>query len=818
VLSDAQGEVMSKKMLIDASHAEETRVVVIDSNKNLCEFDFNSTLKKTVKGNVYLAKVARIEPSLQAAFIDYGCDRHGFLAFNEIHPDYFRIPVSDREQLQQEMSRLASDESTENHDSSNNLSDDGIDVDTQEKNRAYESLHKRYKIQEVLHKGQIILVQVVREERGGKGAALTTFLSLPGRYCVLMPNSPKSGGVSRKISNQTDRIRLKKSLEALELPAGMGLIVRTAGKDRTKSDIRKDAEYLMRLWNNVRETTLSSIAPAIVYEEDDIIKRAIRDMYSKDIDDVLVEGEEGYKIAKNFMKTLMPSHAKKIKLYKDNKIPLFHSMGVETQLETMYKPQVSLFSGGSIVIHPTEALVSIDINSGKSTRERHIEETALKTNMEAAYEIVRQVRLRDLAGLIVIDFIDMNDSKHVAMVERRVKELFKQDRARVQVGRISSFGLLEISRQRLSPSILETSSYVCTHCHGTGYQRSTESLAVHVLRMIEQNCLIGNVKTLNVKVNMAVAFYIFNKKRFVLHSIESRQNVSIEIEPDTSLGIEGFVISKILRSKDDIIHGEEKSLAHELIVGSEEKDSDKRSASHMVDANSEEGDPESVPRKKKNRRKNRRSKSNIKADGVDNSSSYQTEEKIESTETDQSKESTILSQEIIGANNSSTTDVDPKTPNNKKRKKRSRNYDKKKTNDSQQEQTELQEGSNKSLDAGAVEQIKNVNDASSQSSNDGLVSKGDSDNLQQQSDVEKKKKIIFNNQKIGYRPRHSAKDSEFSIKPMDPLVISKALQKPEPIESLVELKKEGSAVAKASNKTWWRRILNSQNNGKTGGK
>lgn len=601
---------MSKKMLIDATHPEETRVATIDQSNIITDYDFSSSLKETIKGNIYLAKIARVEPSLQAAFIEYGGGRHGFLAFSEIHPDYFRIPVSDREKLQQEILNLS--ENTDTLEDEEEL--DGVASDEEELfsekatpleeigKRRFASLHRRYKIQEVVHKGQIILVQVAKEERGGKGAALTTFLSLPGRYCVLMPNSPRSGGVSRKISSQSDRSRLKKSLGALNLPQGMGLIVRTAGKDRTRSEIKRDAEYLMRLWNEIRQTTLASVAPSLIYQEDDIIKRAIRDMYSKEVEEIWVEGEEGYKIAKTFMRTLMPSHGKKIKQYKEANLSLFYTYGIESQIESMHHPRVDLPSGGSIVIHPTEALVSIDVNSGKSTRERHIEETALKTNLEAATEVARQLRLRDLAGLVVIDFIDMDEPRNVAAVERRVKESFKNDRARVQMGRISSFGLLELSRQRLSPSILEVSSQPCMHCSGTGYIRSRESLTVHILRLLEQECLKQPVQQITVKVAPMVAFYLLNHKRDILSALEKRQSVQIYIEPDKDVGQDRFMIQPVLQVNQEkpkvvlpVIH----RLSEDKEVSSQEETKPEIASKQVL---SEEGT------EKKGRRNRRRSK------------------------------------------------------------------------------------------------------------------------------------------------------------------------------------------------------------------
>ncbi|MFN7710712.1 MAG: ribonuclease E/G [Holosporales bacterium] len=554
---------MSKTMLIDAAHPEETRVAITDSTGRLCEFDFESSTKETNKGNIYLAKVARVEPSLQAAFVDYGGNRHGFLAFGEIHPDYFRIPIADREALKAEMmaahaddhqdvsDTVTSPDSPENlseevahaiegersHTESLVLSDDpqeGEGEDETSKTRA-PSLHRNYKIQEVIQKNQILLVQVVKEERGGKGAALTTYLSIAGRYGVLMPNSPRTGGISRKISSQADRTRLRKILDELNMPEGMGLIVRTAGSERTKAEIKRDAEYLMRSWNEIREATLQSVAPALVYQEDEIIKRAVRDLYNKDIEEVMVAGDEGYKTVKNFMRMMMPSHAKRVKHYKDADVPLFHRYRIEAQIDSMHSPVVHLPSGGSIVIHPTEALVSIDINSGRSTRERHIEETALKTNLEAADEIALQVRLRDLAGLIVIDFIDMDDPRHTAAVERRVREAFKNDRARVQMNKISNFGLMEISRQRLRPSILEISARPCPHCQSTGYVRSTESVSLSVLRALEDEAYSKRSTEVVAYVPHEVAFYLLNSKRPNLMALETRYGLSVQIIGDSLL-------------------------------------------------------------------------------------------------------------------------------------------------------------------------------------------------------------------------------------------------------------------------------------------
>ncbi|HEC91242.1 MAG TPA: Rne/Rng family ribonuclease, partial [Alphaproteobacteria bacterium] len=466
----------SKKMLIDASHPEETRVVVLTGNR-LEDFDVEVESRKQLKGNIYLAKVMRVEPSLQAAFVDYGGNRHGFLAFSEIHPDYYQIPIADREALVAEQKAAEKAEGEKNGDHDDDAaakegeisaadSDPSKDVETIggdeqedfEVSRARLIRSRRYKIQEVIKRRQILLIQVVKEERGTKGAALTTYISLAGRYCVLMPNTARGGGISRKISNGSDRKRLKAILKGLELPEGMAVIVRTAGINRSKAEVKRDYEYLIRLWNTIREDTLESTAPALIHEEGNLIKRSIRDLYNNDIEEVIVVGDEGYRMAKDFMKLLIPSHAKKVQPYKETDQSIMRYYKVEAQLNAIHSPQVQLKSGGYIVINPTEALVSIDVNSGRSTRERNIEETALKTNLEASDETARQLRLRDLAGLIVIDYIDMEASRNNAKVERRLKEAMHNDRARIQLGRISPFGLLELSRQRMRPSLLENSS------------------------------------------------------------------------------------------------------------------------------------------------------------------------------------------------------------------------------------------------------------------------------------------------------------------------------------------------------------------------
>jgi ribonuclease E len=551
---------MVKRMLIDATHPEETRVVIMNGTR-LEEFDVETSTKRQIKGNVYLAKVVRVEPSLQAAFVDYGGNRHGFLAFSEIHPDYYQIPVADRQRLLAEEAAVsdahadepheeaeppaASAESAptedgheaEPHDEAETVEHlGGDDADDASTRRAREKPYRQYKIQEVIKRRQILLVQVVKEERGNKGAALTTFLSLAGRYCVLMPNTPRGGGVSRKITSITDRRRLKDMMSGLEIPDGMAVIVRTAGSERSKAEIKRDYEYLLRTWGAIRALTLQSRAPALVYEEATLIKRAIRDVYSRDIEEVLVEGDEGYRVAKDFMKALTPSHAKKVQPYRDSHLmPLFHRYQVESQLEALHNTQVTLKSGGYIVLNQTEALVAIDVNSGRSTRERNIEETALKTNLEASDEIARQLRLRDLAGLVVIDYIDMEDAKNNAAVERRLKEALRSDRARIQVGRISPFGLMELSRQRLRPSFVENSYVLCPHCKGTGMIRSTESEVVRILRVIEEEGVRRRSAEIAVTVPFAVALYILNQKRDALAEIEARYGFAVTVNGSATM-------------------------------------------------------------------------------------------------------------------------------------------------------------------------------------------------------------------------------------------------------------------------------------------
>jgi ribonuclease E len=540
---------MSQRMLIDARHPEETRVAVVNGNR-IEEFDFEAADRKQLKGNIYLARVTRVEPSLQAAFVEYGGNRHGFLAFSEIHPDYYQIPREDREALLREEQALAHDDSHDDAEATGEeTGEDGEEIaesgghgdDTDALRRKRQALRRRYKIQEVIQRRQVLLIQVVKEERGNKGAALTTYLSLAGRYCVLMPNTAHGGGISRKISNLSDRKRLKQVMADLKLPNGMGAIVRTAGLKRSKTEIKRDFDYLTRLWDEIRETTLSSTAPCLVHQDSDLIKRAIRDVYGKDIEQVLVEGAEGYEAAHTFMKMLMPTHAAKVVQYTDP-VPLFQRFGVEGQLEAMYQPVVQLRSGGYIVINPTEALVSIDINSGRSTREHNIEETAYKTNMEAAEEIGRQLRLRDMAGLVVIDFIDMEVSGNNRRVERAMKDALRHDRARIQLGRISSFGLMEMSRQRLRTGVLEASTHICPMCDGSGYVRAIPSAALAALRTLEAEALKGRASEFTLRASVEVAIYVLNRKRAELAELEQRYGIGIEVIPDGELMAPNFTL------------------------------------------------------------------------------------------------------------------------------------------------------------------------------------------------------------------------------------------------------------------------------------
>ncbi|MFM7345075.1 MAG: Rne/Rng family ribonuclease, partial [Tagaea sp.] len=638
---------MAKRMLIDATQPEETRVVVLDGNR-LAEFDFETASKKQLKGNIYLARVTRVEPSLQAAFVEFGGNRHGFLAFNEIHPDYYRIPMSDRSALDADHDDHGRDDDVRSTQpeapppvletpqlepssapqlpAPDALASPPMEVPAQEaaapvslipetpaptepafapqgelplpvenallvegapaaemppleegaeprqhhveqlggdtveeahETRRRHRPQRHYKIQEVIKRRQVLLVQVVKEERGTKGAALTTYLSLAGRYCVLMPNTERGGGISRRITSQQDRKRLKSLIEELDMPEGMAVILRTAGMERDTADIRRDYEYLMRLWEEIRDLTLRSSAPALIYEEGSLLKRAMRDIYSADVDEVLVAGQAGYEGAKSFMSMLMPSDVGKIRLYEDRSVPLLQRFQVESELDEMHQPTVRLKSGGYIVINSTEALVAIDVNSGRATRERNIDDTAYKTNLEAADEVARQLRLRDLAGLIVIDFIDMEDHRHQAAVEWRLKEAMKSDRARIQIGRISAFGLLELSRQRLRPSIAEMSFEVCPHCQGTGRIRSTESTALHVLRGIEEEVSKArNTAEFVVHVPTVVALYLFNNKRAALADIESRHGARVSFQADDALIPPAYKVERVrAKQAGEVAHG-----------------------------------------------------------------------------------------------------------------------------------------------------------------------------------------------------------------------------------------------------------------------
>ncbi|AZQ69564.1 ribonuclease E/G [Silicimonas algicola] len=707
---------MSKKMLIDATHAEETRVVVCDGNK-VEEFDFESENKRQLSGNIYLAKVTRVEPSLQAAFVDYGGNRHGFLAFSEIHPDYYQIPVADREALLAEEMAMAeaeaaeeekprnrrrrrkpspeqasgtgesvtaevdeskSDDGDEEHDASPTIPgmdvvdlDDEDDVeddlpspprddskpyvamdDAAEKDESIEAVsdddtaedirrprkqrQRRYKIQEVVKVRQILLVQVVKEERGNKGAALTTYLSLAGRYCVLMPNTARGGGISRKITQAADRKKLKEIAAEIEVPKGAGLIIRTAGAKRTKSEIKRDYEYLQRLWEQIRELTLKSIAPAKIYEEGNLIKRSIRDLYSREIDEVMVEGEGGFRTAKDFMKMIMPSHAKNVKFYNDP-MPLFARFQVESYLAGMFNPVVQLKSGGYIVIGVTEALVAIDVNSGKATKEGSIEETALKTNLEAAEEVARQLRLRDLAGLIVIDFIDMEERKNNAAVEKRFKEKLKTDRARIQVGRISGFGLLEMSRQRLRPGMLEASTQPCSSCHGTGLIRSNDSVGLTILRQLEEEGVRGRSKEVLVKAPVAIVNFLMNFKREHIAQIEVRYGMAVRVEADPHLISPDFTIEKFKTATRKVeavllpVISVDTSLMDEIDEEDLVEEAEEEEVEEAPEVKSDEEDDR--PRKKRRRRRRRRGNGRD-AEGGSSDMSSDTESDSDSDDTE----------------------------------------------------------------------------------------------------------------------------------------------------------------------------------------
>ena len=737
---------MPKKMLIDATHAEETRVVVVDGNK-VEEFDFESQFKRQLAGNIYLAKVTRVEPSLQAAFVDYGGNRHGFLAFSEIHPDYYQIPVADREALiaeekayaeamkaeaeaeeekqkpkRRRRSRakaadVASDDAvvtaepeTPEEETSGDIAgmetidldgsvegsspmelvaetpvetpaadevvdadvDDQPQLEADEKDDSIESVAeeddtdevrpvrkprpKRYKIQEVIKVRQILLIQVVKEERGNKGAALTTYLSLAGRYCVLMPNTARGGGISRKITNAADRKKLKEIAGAMTVPDGAGLIIRTAGAQRTKAEIKRDYEYLQRMWEQIRELTLQSIAPAKIYEEGDLIKRSIRDLYSKEIDEVIVAGEEGYRTAKDFMKMIMPSHAKNVKFYNEQ-LPLYARYQVEGYLNGMFNPTVQLPSGGYIVIGITEALVAIDVNSGRATKEGSIEQTATKTNLEAADEVARQLRLRDLAGLIVIDFIDMDERKNNAAVEKRFKEKLKTDRARIQVGRISGFGLMEMSRQRLRPGMLEATTQMCSHCHGTGLLRSDDNVALAILRSLEEEGVRGRSKEVLIKAPISIANFLMNGKREHIADIEARYGMSVRIECDPTLVSPDYAIEKFKTATRLVPE------AAPVVTSSVVMDDDD-DAEVVAETPDEAEGEEERPKRKRRRRRRRRGGGSNADNGQTETSDANADEKAKEAEVAADAAST----DAIAVEESSATEDKPKRTRTRRKK------------------------------------------------------------------------------------------------------------------------------------------------------
>ena len=616
---------MTKKMLIDAHQPEETRVVLLNGTK-IEEFDYENNNLVQLKGNVYLARVTRVEPSLQAAFVEYGGNRQGFLAFSEIHPDYYRIPVEDREALTAEVDP-DEDQDPALEQNEQSVDDTGTDSPPEEiggddehdsRSQSSESVMRRYKIQEVITRKQILLVQVVKEERGNKGAALTTYLSFAGRYCVLMPNSNRGGGVSRKISNVADRKRLKSVVSELDIPKGMAVIVRTAGSKRTKTEIKRDYAYLSKLWNEIREKTLQSEAPALIHEEGSLVKRAIRDMYTNDVDEVLIEGEVSYKVAKTHMKMLIPSHAKRVSKYDDTE-HLFQKYGVEPQLETIHQGEVTLKSGGYLVINQTEALVAIDVNSGKATRERNIEETALKTNLEAAEEVGRQLKLRDLSGLIVIDFIDMEENRNKSAIERKLKDALRHDRARIQVGSISHFGLLEMSRQRLRLSLAESISKACPHCSGTGRIRSTNSSALQILRVVEEEAAAHPGENVTIYVHPDVALYVLNQKRASLASLESQFGIAILIEADPTLTPPDFRLGSDVEEtiSRGSVTGRNRQAGNSKNARNQNDKSSHKPAQPEADREHPEDDEEQPKRKRRGRRGGRRRKRRINEDGAD---------------------------------------------------------------------------------------------------------------------------------------------------------------------------------------------------------
>ena len=618
---------MTKRILIDASNEQETRIASIQ-NDIIEDFEYEVVGKKQLRGNVYLARVSRVEPSLQAAFVEYGGNRQGFLAFSEIHPDYYRIPVEDRAKLLETVSKEVSDDDDEIQ--INN--DENVDDEFQENKdfkKIKNKLYKNYKIQEVISKGQIILVQIVKEERGNKGAALTSYLSLAGRYCVLMPNTPKGGGISRKISTSTDRQRLKKVLEGLNLDKGMALIIRTAGSKRTKVEIKRDFQNLISMWEDIKNKTIKSNAPNLIHDEGSIIKRAVRDMYNSDVEEILVQGEPAFKTCKSYMKSLMPSHTKKIQQYTDDQVLLFQKFGIDTQLSDIFKPIVNLKSGGYLVINHTEALVAVDVNSGKATRERSIEKTAFQTNLEAAEEFARQAKLRDLSGLIVIDFIDMEDYKNRNTIVRKLKEAFKQDRARIQIGEISSFGLLELSRQRLRLSVSETTTEVCNFCGGVGRIQSSEVTSMQILREAEDSLVKNNQNEISISIHSSMSAYILNNKKQNIFDIENRHKAKIIFNIDNNLTISDYKLEnsddrKIVDLKAESQHKDQISKKRK----NQKKSRDKNDALNEINIDlDKKNDPSLVDKKnKKGTNKAKRSKK------PDNSEIENFEQDVESIE------------------------------------------------------------------------------------------------------------------------------------------------------------------------------------------
>ena len=626
---------MANQILIDAVHQEEVRVAVT-KNSRLEEYDFEFDSRRPIRGNIYLAKVTRVEPSLQAAFVDYGGNRNGFLPFAEIHPDYYQIPVADKEALLESNSKEQNNDETDEeiNENSNDLShvedlggDDLEEIEIINKKRN-KDLIKNYKIQEVIKKNQILLIQVSKEERGNKGAAITTYTSIPGRYCVFMPNSTSGGGVSRRIKNPKERKKLKNTLDKLNVPEKMGLIIRTAGAKTTSTEIKRDYKYLTKTWDKIKDNTLSSHAPSLIYEDGGVIQRSLRDLYSKEIDNVFIEGKETYKIAKNFMKLLMPSHAVKVKEWKEDS-PIFQKNNIEQQLSSIYADEVFLSSGGSLVLNQTEALVAIDVNSGSSTKYHNIEETALKTNLEAAEEIARQLRLRDMAGLVVIDFIDMEKFANRRAIEKKLKESLKSDRSKIQVGKISSFGLLEMSRQRIRSSIKEGVYSSCSNCDGTGLIRSIDSRSLELLRTISEISIRENIKKIDAEIPNEILNYLVNQKRNLLIDLENNKDASINFYGNALLrGNENKIrafdlnnneinLDKIIKNNDLIENKNDSKQNKKRRKGKNNKsnklnnDNKNKESKNIESKNNKKSDQDNVTEKKSIRKKSSKNKQNI---------------------------------------------------------------------------------------------------------------------------------------------------------------------------------------------------------------